>query len=568
MLWSVLYWVLLSVAVVLLLRGLFWDRAGFRGRPARRCKKCWYDLTGAEGNEDPARRAGPPVVVVCPECGKGHMTTRAMRKTRRGKRWVVAAVVVFVGAGVVRSVPAIQQRGWVAAVPEPVLVLMIPFTDAEPGSSFDQTMWGFNPKPTVWDQLIQEHGRRAWNQPHSWVADRLVFLLARFASDEVITDSTSDRGALYMSRINAAVRRDRAYGFEERWARSVAYAEFRTKERWAPGATVFGELKIRRLVQGVYRVDVGLNVAWFEVRTRGSSVPVSRSGSGPGIRNAAEYVELEQWDQLERMPRIAYGESSTGEMMVSRYRLDPAASGEQEKTVRVRIFDDFGEYRQGTSDWREVRSIEVAYHYVADPDAGPEVVEDQQLADRIDSKLSAELGVRFDRETKAWELVATVREGGLALEESITIGGEISIELRQRDRQGMVQFRRLMRGPKKWWRWVPPTRPPEGMDENSREYWELWREGYLMPSGAEHSSSDAQGIPFIEDGSYVRFRNKDGRLVLRVNTENSNFDRIVYADLKAERVLMGELVIPIRDWTVEELNRYRVSGVVPEHAMP
>ncbi|CAN0598475.1 unnamed protein product, partial [Laminaria digitata] len=121
MIWSVLYWVLLSIAVVVLLRGLLWDRAGFRGRAERRCRRCWYDLTGSD---DVSRGA-----VVCPECGKGHKTVRSMRRTRRGKKWVFAALVVFWSADVVRSVPAIQQRGWLAAIPGPVMVLMIPFAD-------------------------------------------------------------------------------------------------------------------------------------------------------------------------------------------------------------------------------------------------------------------------------------------------------------------------------------------------------------------------------------------------------------------------------------------------------
>lgn len=555
MMWSVLYWVLLSIAVLLLLRGLLWDRAGFRGRAKRRCRKCWYDLTGIFGDVT----KGP---VVCPECGKGHKTVRSMRKTRRGKRWVVAAVVVWLLAYGASVTPNVQQRGWMAAIPEPVMVLTIPFADGSAGSSFDQTMWGYKVNPTVWDQLIREHGRRGWNQPRSWVADRLVFLLARFESRDVITDSTTDRGALYAFRISMMINRGRAYWFEEDWARAVVYAEFHTPERIVPGTTIFGELKIRRLVQSVYRVDVGHNVAWFEARTRGDAVSLGGGGAGggPGISSIGEYIQLQQWDRLERMPRIPHGESSTGEMMVSRYKLNPMATGVQNQTVPVTLYDQFGDPRLSVT-WEEVVSTNVPFSFVADSDAGPEIVEDAKLADLIDSYIDAELGFRFDRESSSWKLVASLTNDEFQLEQSVTFGGEVSIEVQHREGQ-KISYKRLMREPKKWWRWDPPTRPPEDMDENSREYWELWREGQLTPSGG------AWGVAFQEGGSSVQLKNSDGRLVLRVRTEDSDLERIVFADPKAKRVLMGELVFPIKDWTIEELNRYRIGGVIPEQAMP
>ncbi|MFG0246810.1 MAG: hypothetical protein ACF8MF_12255 [Phycisphaerales bacterium JB052] len=565
MIWSFLYWLLLSLAVLVGLRALFWDRAGFRGRAKLRCRKCWYDLTGAEGD----LREGP---IVCPECGKKHASRRAMRKTRRGKRWIALALVLWMGAYAIRVTPSVKMRGWVAAVPEPVLVLTIPFFDGTPGSSFDQTMWGYKPKQTIWDRLAREARGGAWNEPRSWVADRLVFLLARLDSPRVITDSTSDRGTLYASRIGLVIERGKAYGFEERWARSVVYAEFHTRDRVAPGTTIFGELKIRRLVQGVYRVDVGHNAAWFEARTRSGSVSLGGrgSGGGPGISSSGEYIKLEQWDTLKRMPRIAYGESTEGEMMVSRYRLDPAATGVQDRTVAVTVYDRFGDPHLGTVGWERVMSRDIAFAFIADPEAGPEVIEDAGLADIIDSFVDAELGLRFDPETSRWRLVASLTNDGLQETEGVTFGGEVSIEVQRREGQ-QVSYKRLLRGPKKWWRWVAPTRPPAGMDENSREYWELWSEGELVPSGSENEiwySEDAWDVPFEDDGSNVGLENGDGRLVLVVRPDPSGSNRIVFADAKAQRVLVGELVFPIRDWTIEELNRYRVSGEIPEHAMP
>jgi hypothetical protein len=63
-----------------------------------------------------------------------------MQRTRR--RWAVMAVLVLVAANLTGSVPDIQRRGWIAAIPDSLLVLSIPLMSDEPGSSFDWSIWG------------------------------------------------------------------------------------------------------------------------------------------------------------------------------------------------------------------------------------------------------------------------------------------------------------------------------------------------------------------------------------------------------------------------------------------
>ncbi|MFG0283033.1 MAG: hypothetical protein ACF8R7_01305 [Phycisphaerales bacterium JB039] len=91
----------LSLAVALW--ALLWDRANRR----QRCPRCWYDLAGAR----------PPVT--CPECGRQLTRARDLHRTRRRWGTAVVALVVAVTAGWVA--PMWMTRGWIAAIPAPVL---------------------------------------------------------------------------------------------------------------------------------------------------------------------------------------------------------------------------------------------------------------------------------------------------------------------------------------------------------------------------------------------------------------------------------------------------------------
>ncbi len=86
MIWMMFGGVLLLLALVLIGAGLFWDRPGWRGRPARRCRKCGYDLSDA--GEVPVR---------CTECGREHGTERSLRRVHRHKRVVALGLVVLLG---------------------------------------------------------------------------------------------------------------------------------------------------------------------------------------------------------------------------------------------------------------------------------------------------------------------------------------------------------------------------------------------------------------------------------------------------------------------------------------
>jgi hypothetical protein len=374
----------------------------------------------------------------------------------------------------------------------------------------------------------------------------VLFLVARAESHAVLTDSTTTRGSLYMHRIGQILHLDQAYGFEKDWARSVVHAEFRTRERWAPGATVHGELKIRRLIQEEYRVDFARDSAWFEARPQTDGMYGGGLAGGPVIGSVEEYIEVDQWDWLSRIIRKRQGDSP-GELMVGVGEIRAGAIGPRSETVWVDVYDRSGHPQLGLV-WTHVATKMIPFGYVVDPEAGPEIVQDPGLGARIGAGLSARLGVRFDAASERWELFATLADHGVEVAEPITIGGRVSIVAGKPD--GTVySYRSLLRGPNKWWRLLPTEQQGSGSV------------GFVGADDGDGSLS------FEETGSLTRAVDADAPLMLLISGGSGGPAPIVFADPEAERVYGGRIVVPIVDWTVGELNRFRVSGAVPDHAM-
>jgi hypothetical protein len=109
-------------------RALVWDRA--RGR--RRCAACWYDMAGLPG-------------LTCPECGRAAGHERRLARTRRyWRRAVVGALVVSVGTAGLLT-PRLRRRGWIGAVPTPVLNLVLSFFDQQADALFQSNQTGLGP---------------------------------------------------------------------------------------------------------------------------------------------------------------------------------------------------------------------------------------------------------------------------------------------------------------------------------------------------------------------------------------------------------------------------------------
>jgi hypothetical protein len=88
---------------------------GDRPRGRHRCRRCWYALDNAGD-----------LPVTCPECGTVHEQTKHLMRTRR--RGSFALPIVFaalIGAWLAYHAPQIRARGWWAAAPTPLLLLVI-----------------------------------------------------------------------------------------------------------------------------------------------------------------------------------------------------------------------------------------------------------------------------------------------------------------------------------------------------------------------------------------------------------------------------------------------------------
>lgn len=97
-------WALLVLGSAALAWFIAGDRMLRHGLRARRCPKCWYDLSHSPG-------------LRCSECGFEAKRERQLHRARRRWRWVAAAAVLFATSHLALRGPAIRARGWWAAVP-------------------------------------------------------------------------------------------------------------------------------------------------------------------------------------------------------------------------------------------------------------------------------------------------------------------------------------------------------------------------------------------------------------------------------------------------------------------
>lgn len=134
MIWMISGGVLFVLSLVLIGAGLFWDRPGWRGRPARRCRKCGYDLCDAG-----------EVPVTCTECGRVHERERSLRRVRRHKRVVAVGVLLLAGLPAFVLAP---MGGYYQRMPSWLLAELVPVHGT------DTTKLDANPGGVLIDRLI------------------------------------------------------------------------------------------------------------------------------------------------------------------------------------------------------------------------------------------------------------------------------------------------------------------------------------------------------------------------------------------------------------------------------
>lgn len=238
---TALQWLLGIGGLALIAFGLLWDRPGWRGRAALRCRRCWFDLTGTPGVRAMlARRvafgvvlAGDPeasgtIPVICGECGTAQRSVRSMRRVRR--RWMLALIgcAAVLGGYVWSAWHRTQYAGWVGLVPTPVALLTIPLMSGEPGSPTDLEESQSPGHPRLAIRIRQQIGGRLGSADRCTRLDRwLIRTLARAEAIDVLTDPTSKRGALYQSVYFSLYSQGRLGDAERQWAERVHHVEWR-----------------------------------------------------------------------------------------------------------------------------------------------------------------------------------------------------------------------------------------------------------------------------------------------------------------------------------------------------
>lgn len=113
--WNFVAFSFAAAGLTLLAWALLADRA--KGR--LRCPKCWYSLDGIPADDAGTRK--------CPECGRGKLRERSLKRTRRRWRYVLLALFLFIFAEESRRIPDTKHRGWRALVPTTLIIPLAPF---------------------------------------------------------------------------------------------------------------------------------------------------------------------------------------------------------------------------------------------------------------------------------------------------------------------------------------------------------------------------------------------------------------------------------------------------------
>lgn len=161
--WELTAYALCTIAGLIVLWALFWDRP--RGR--KRCPGCWYDLAGATPVERDGRSQW-----LCPECGRTIGSERQMRRTRRHWRGVASSVVLLVGAYAAFAAPRVLVAGKIGFVPTSGLIWWV--GAYEPTDRFDETTSAMIPATAAAVELARRVAAgQLWDWQMRWMIDAL-----------------------------------------------------------------------------------------------------------------------------------------------------------------------------------------------------------------------------------------------------------------------------------------------------------------------------------------------------------------------------------------------------------
>ncbi|MCC5824003.1 MAG: hypothetical protein LAT64_13035 [Phycisphaerales bacterium] len=520
--WTILAWTLTAGGGVLLLWALLWDRA--KGRT--RCRKCWYDLS--ESGNPPLR---------CPECGKPHRTARETRRTRRRWKWAVVGLLsCLISLHIFGARLGAYQRGWVAAVPDPILVASVAWMPAAPGSRVQ----GHSSAAPDFHFIISEELIR--RSPNLGPTTRwLLIRIGRLSSHETITDRTTMKGFVLWRTISTLYERERLTDRQARWARSVAWATIITRDDWPMDATPHGYLLTRTLIGPRYRVRLH--------RTPGVYEPVSGWYGYPEtpdrISNLSHPDQIHDWFASDLLRPVKDDHWPGWNDNVVPLAIDLFGGHAPERSVIV-IFETSNPHDPWFDPNYEFATITVPVTIHQNPHAMPEIRTEPEVGTLLESSLKARLEPRPVRfEGGDWRPVIYLIWDGPPQSERITFGGQTSVLLKRSGGEERI----LMSGQGCWFRTEPSTQR-------------------VIPRGQHLGPDSAWSGALIKDTSAFLPEPRPGdRIFVRFEQEENLRHRSVFADLDSDRVFLGQIEIPLEGWTLEEINRLRISGVWPDHAM-
>lgn len=249
MIWTISYWILLTLAITALAYALFWNRPGWRGRPKLRCKKCYYDLTATPGD----LKSAP---IQCPECGKKHQSKRSMRKTKRSKKWIAFALLLYICSYTAGVWPRVSQynysNGILGAVPTPVLILAIPLLPEESGTKVDRNTTATAipyPQRPMYERIAHQLKIRLYKADDTSKLDHWLFMqVARRQTPAALMEKRSIRGDMYIYVFEAWQRQYRLTETDQHWASAVHELEINHTEYGLPQWFSYANVRVRKLL--------------------------------------------------------------------------------------------------------------------------------------------------------------------------------------------------------------------------------------------------------------------------------------------------------------------------------
>ena len=447
-------------------------------------------------------------------------------------------------------------------MPGVVLVAWMPLMSEEPGTGLEGLLMfgpaGALPRASGMDRLVMAEfpatsywGGAPAPRRLGWASRRLLFLLGRTQDVEVITDGTTAKGAAYKGAVTAVLSGSGAYVFERDWANGVAYVEASADRAYGVGELVRGEFRIRRLVLGGYTLsgNLGDNFVEFQCSTPNSMWTNGFMPSGTPEGMAEFWIRRLSWDGVYEKDRVRGLTSFDEKHPFGLMEID-----ENGAAVHLNYAVLISEAGRGEAG-RMVRVGMVEGSIPVRVDEDRVIVADGSAQTRtwLESRLRAELTVQFDQAREMWVPYVRLRwVGDREIGDALLFGGMVSVDYVMAGSpidQGLKLFESAHT--QTWWLVDGPRRG--------------YRTSELTARGdrASRFPGEVQGnftLPSVSDRS-------QRRLMVRITPMQGN-TRPTYGGLWADRVYDGVLVVPLDNWTLDEVRRYIVSGVVPDHAMP